>query len=295
MSTFEQAMQASGLLPGKVIADGKWRRCQTKDKPKKRNGAYVLYPDGRGYWRNWATESEANAWHDDAQEARTPSATEIAERHRRKQLDRAARIKAIHGARAAWERAQPMRGIHPYLERKGLTSAGCDGLRCIGDALVIPVLWGGRIISLQSIYQDGKKRFWKGAPVKGGAFVLRREKSALTAVCEGLATGLAVFQSVRHCIVIVAFDAGNLLPVVDHLRPKGSVVICADDDHQTQAKRGINPGREKAANAAELIGAGVAWPEGIEGTDWADALMEWGEGAHKRIERQILARARYVT
>ena len=46
-------------------------------------------------------------------------------------------------------------------------------------------------------------------------------------------------------------------------------------------------------NAAELIGAGVAWPEGIQGSDWADALAEWPNGA-RRIEREILAGGRYV-
>jgi putative DNA primase/helicase len=181
------------------------------------------------------------------------------------------------------------------LERKGLSAVGTQALRIWGDALVVPVLWKGRILSLQSITPDGEKRFWPGAPVKGGALVLDRPRAALTAVCEGLATGLAIFQSVRNARVIVAFDAGNLSPVVDTMRPTGSVVICADDDHGTQARRGFNPGRQKATNAAELIGAGVAWPEGIEGTDWADALAEWGVSAHRRIERQIQAKARYVT
>ena len=156
-------------------------------------------------------------------------------------------------------------------------------------------MWKDRIASLQAIYPDGQKRFWKGAPVKGCSYTLTRPGASITAVCEGFATGLAIYQAVRHASVIVAFDAGNLVHVVDRLRPKGSVVICADDDHGTEAKRGFNPGREKAANAAELIGAGVAWPEGIEGTDWADALAEWGASAHKRIERQILAKAKYVT
>ena len=112
---------------------------------------------------------------------------------------------------------------------------------------------------------------------------------------EGLATGLAIFQSLRMARVIVAFDAGNLIHTVDHLRPTGSVVICADNVHGTEAKRGTNPGREKAANAAELIGAGVAWPEGIEGTDLADYLAEVGEGGARKMERLILAKARYVT
>lgn len=295
MMGFEQAMQASGLIPGVVIADGKWRRCKTEDKPRRRNGAYVLHPDGRGYWRNWATDHDVNSWRDGSSEIRLPTPAELAERERRKQQERAARMSAIRGARAAWEAAEPLRGLHPYVERKGLSAVGCAGLRRMGDAMVIPVMWSGRVISLQAIYPDGQKRFWKGAPVKGGSYTLQRPGSAVTAVCEGFATGLAIFQAVRHASVIVAFDAGNLLHVVNHLRPKGNVVICADDDHGTQARRGFNPGREKAENAAELIGAGVAWPEGIEGTDFADALLEFGQGGHKRIERQILAKARYVT
>lgn len=291
--TFEQAMQACGLIPGAIVADGKWRRCKTTDKPKHRNGAYIMHPDGRGYWRNWATDSELNAWRDDGATHAAP--VDLAAIQRRRAEERTARINAIHGARDAWSKSVPVSGVHPYLDKKGLSAIGCAGLRQSGDLLVIPVYFGNRIVSLQTISPSGEKRFWKGAPVKGGAYVLKRDKTAVTAVCEGFATGLAVFQSVRHSTVIVAFDAGNLTPVVDRIRPTGSVVICADDDHGTQVKRGFNPGIDKATNAAELIGAGVAWPQGIEGTDWADALHEWGQGAHRRIERQILAKAKYIT
>jgi putative DNA primase/helicase len=290
--TFDQALQASGLLPRAIVADGKWRRCPTIDKPKKRNGAYVLYPDGRGYWRNWATDTDVNSWADKSITHLSP--VDLAAMERRRHQERAQRLQAIDSARRHWAQCAPIRGLHPYLESKGLSAVGTQALRVSGDSLVIPVLWKGRIISVQSITPDGHKRFWSGAPVKGGSLVLDRPRAALTAVCEGLATGLAIFQSVRNARVIVAFDAGNLAPVVDNVRPTGSVVICADDDHGTEALRGFNPGREKAANAAELIGAGVAWPEGIEGTDWADALAEWGVSAHRRIERQIQAKARYV-
>lgn len=290
--TFEQALQASGLLPRAIVADGKWRRCPTLDKPKKRNGAYVLHVDGRGFWRNWALDSGVNSWKDTSV---SRSSIDLAAIERRRQHDRAQRLQAIDSARRHWAQCAPVRGLHPYLERKGLSAVGTQALRVWGDSLVIPIVWKGRIISVQSITPDGEKRFWPGAPVKGGSLALDRPRAALTAVCEGLATGLAIFQSVRNARVIVAFDAGNLAPVVDNVRPTGSVVICADDDHGTEALRGFNPGREKADNAAELIGAGVAWPEGIEGTDWADALAEWGASAHRRIERQIQAKARYVT
>lgn len=295
MSTFEQAMQASGLIPGAIVADGKWRRCKTTDKPLKKNGAYVLHPDGRGYWRNWATDHAVNAWGGEASQIRVPTAAELVERERRKRQEREYRLRAIRSAREQWAQASSPRALHPYLERKGLSAVGTSGLRVRGDALLVPVFWRDRLMSIQSITPDGQKRFWTGAPVKGGAFIIDRPRAALTAVCEGLATGLAVFQSLRMARVIVAFDAGNLIHAVDQLRPAGSVVICADNDHATQAKRGMNPGIEKAANAAELIGAGVAWPEGIEGSDWADFLMELGEGAARKMERLIQAKARYVT
>ena len=34
--------------------------------------------------------------------------------------------------------------------------------------------------------------------------------------------------------------------------------------------------------------------EGIEGTDWADYIKEYGPSSGKRIERLILAGAKYV-
>ena len=61
------------------------------------------------------------------------------------------------------------------------------------------------------------------------------------------------------------------------MRPKGSVVILQTMTMGHRQNAGFNPGKEKAQSAADLIGAGVAWPQGIEGTDWADALMEWGK------------------
>lgn len=297
MSTFEQALMQAGLRPRAIVADGRIRRCATDGKPSKRNGWYLLRPDGTGVWGDWSIGSGEALGHygtDDVQ-IRIPTAQELAERESRKQRERAARIAAIRGARAAWGQATPVRSLHPYIDRKGLSSLGTSGLRTRGELLVIPVLWDGRVTSIQTISPDGEKRFWTGAPVKGGSYVLDRPRAALTAFCEGFATGLAIYQCVRHARVVIAFDAGNLIHVVERMKPTGSVVVCADDDHGTLAKRGINPGLEKARNAADLIGAGVAWPQDIEGTDFADMLLELGPTGAKRIERLIQAEARYVT
>lgn len=289
---FEQALRSAGLHPRDIVADGKWRRCATEDKPRRRNGAYCLHPDGRGYWRNWATDSDINAWRDEAATHAAPvdPARIAAQRARERQQ----RIQAMRAAREFWERARPLKQPHKYISDKGLTPQGCAGLRTHRSLLVVPVWHGQWMVSVQTIDEDGSKRFWPGAPVKAGAYVLDRPRAAVTAIVEGLATGLAVYQSMPKARVIVAFDAGNLLHVVDRIRPAGSVVICADNDHATQARRGMNPGIDKARNAAELIGCGVAYPTGIEGSDWADYLRESGEGAARRLERLVLAQARYV-
>lgn len=290
--SFEQAMRVAGLHPRDVVPDGKWRRCATDDHPKKRNGAYVLHPDGRGFWRNWATDDGVSSWADNRADRAIAVDPMVA--LRRRQREREARLQAIRSARAFWNRARPLNRPHAYLERKGLSPFGCAGLRQHDGLLVVPVLWKQSLISVQTITADGTKRFWPGAPVKAGSHCIDRPSAAITVLVEGLATGLAVYQSMRHARVVVAFDAGNLLPVVDLLRPTGSVVIAADNDHGTQARRGFNPGVEKATNAAELIGCGVAWPRDIEGTDWADFLREVGEGAARKAERHLLAAARYV-
>ncbi len=290
--SFEQAMRLAGLHPRDVVPDGKWRRCATDDHPKKRNGAYVLHPDGRGFWRNWATDDGVSSWADDRTDRAIAVDPMVA--LRRRQREREARLQSIRSARAFWNRARPLNRPHAYLERKGLSPFGCAGLRQHDGLLVVPVMWKQSLISVQTITADGTKRFWPGAPVKAGSHCIDRPSAAITVLVEGLATGLAVYQSMRHARVVVAFDAGNLLPVVDLLRPSGSVVIAADNDHGTQARRGFNPGVEKATNAAELIGCGVAWPREIEGTDWADFLREVGEGAARKAERHLLAAARYV-
>lgn len=303
--TFAAALQASGLFPRDIVADGRWRRCATADHPRKKNGAYILYPDGRGYWRNWATESNLNHWRDDTR-THIASPLDLKRIEAMRERDRQDRRWGIDYARRLWADAKPFRG-HAYVERdKGLSPTGCVGLRVwhgrvwvnedeavVSDWLLVPLIWSGKLVNVQRISGD-YKRFVKHAPKHSASYVLDRPGAALTCVVEGLATGLAVYQSVRHARVIVAFDAGNLLPVLQHLKPTGSVVLAADNDHRTEARGKGNPGREKATQAAEAIGAGVAWPEGIEGSDWADYLLEHGQGAAKRLERSLLAAARYV-
>lgn len=296
---FDDAIRIAGLLPREVIADDRWHRCPTESKPRKRNGAYRLALDGRiGWFRDWALHDGVQTWRagDDA----VAVSIDHAALRAAQELERARRITAMRAARDYWGSARPMTALHPYLARKQLSALGCAGLRVDGDLLVIPVWHGQWVVSVQTITPGGDKRFWKGAPVKAGCYVIERERAAITVFVEGLATGLAVYQSMRSARVVVCFDAGNLLPVVERLKPAGTVLIAADNDHATEARTGTNPGLKKAREAAQVIGCGVAYPQGIQGTDWADALAEWTpppdsysrrpvQPPHRRIERLIQA------
>jgi putative DNA primase/helicase len=297
VSTFEQTIVAAGLRPRVVVADGRIRRCPTESKPARRNGWYVLHPDGHGAWGDWTTGTGTalGKWTDDQAATNAVPADVFHRIAAQRARERQARIDAMRAARRFWDDCHPVRSLHPYLARKGLGAAGVTGLRQSGAKLVVPVVLDRWVISVQTITPEGEKKFHTGAPVKAGAYVIDRPRAAVTCFVEGLATGLAVYQSVRQARVVVCFDAGNLMPAAQRLAPTGSVVIAADNDHATQARRGMNPGLEKAHALAEHLGCGVAYPKGLEGSDWCDALKEWGENAGRRVEREILAAARYVT
>lgn len=294
---FEDALRVAGLVPREIVADGRIRRCSTENKPGKRNGWYCLHADGHGVYGDWASGGgEAlGHWRDERAQADPAALARMQARvSSQRERERRERVQAMRSARLFWHRASPTSRLHPYLQRKSLSPLGTTGLREHDGLLVVPVWLGAWVISVQTIHPDGTKRFWPGAPVKGGSFTIDRRGAAVTVLCEGLATGLAVYQSVRQARVIVCFDAGNLLPAVQATQPVGSVVIAADNDWKTMARRGMNPGVEKARNAAELIGCGVAYPQDIEGSDYADKLQELGPGGARRVEREILAQAKYV-
>lgn len=306
--SFETTLRLAGLNPRSVEPDGRWHRCPTEDKPRKKNGAYKLDLDGRhGVYRNWAVHAELQHW--DA--GRDPGVTGPSQRDRERmaaarERERQERRMAIVRARELWASGASYR-VHKYLRDKGLSAQGCHGLRLWqGDVwidrgskvndewLLVPMYWRDKLVNVQRIGTGGLKRFMKDAPKKGCYFVLGRPRWGLTVICEGLSTGLAIYQSMPLARVVVAFDAGNLLPVTQELKPSGAVVFAADNDTDTFRRLGKNPGIEHATNAAELIGAGVAYPKDILKSDWADALKEWGFHGPKRIEREIMAAAKYV-
>jgi putative DNA primase/helicase len=150
--------------------------------------------------------------------------------------------------------------------------------------------------ALQVIKPDGSKRFTKGLQKPGvclrlGLVVVGEP----IIVCEGYATGLTLRMAVdKRLPVVVALDAGNLLPVVELLRTlhgQCPLLICADDDYRTPG----NPGREKAHKAAKAVErCSYVWPifrginRGPKDTDFNDLHAREGIGCVRRQLRHVL-------
>ena len=162
-------------------------------------------------------------------------------------------------------------GQNPYLKQKNVNSYG---LKAYKDALLIPVKdIKGTIHGLQFIYPDGSKKFKTGTSKTGHFFNIGKSKDKAVIICEGYATGASIHQATGHAVVI-AFDAGNLLPVAKSIRskyPDMKIILAADDDHVTEG----NPGLTKATVAALAVSGLLAIPtfpdnRGQKDTDFND-------------------------
>ena len=266
---FRDALRGRGILaPDDLIADGGLHRCDVDGgKRGKGDGAYLLHLDGypAGGYENWRDGLGWQVWKADS--GRTFTAEERAAYRKRtvaasrqREADKEGRhADAAKRAAAIWAASKP--GPHPYLDRKGVEAHGTAVYK---GALVVPVRDStGALTSLQFIAEDGTKRFLTGGRVEGCYFRMGGKPADALCVAEGFATGASIHQATGHPVA-VAFDAGNLEPVALALRqklPAGvRLIICADDDRDTEITTGCNPGRIKAQAAARAVRGFVALP-----------------------------------
>jgi putative DNA primase/helicase len=150
--------------------------------------------------------------------------------------------------------------------------------------------------AVQIIQADGNKRFTRGFAKAGCCLRLGHVVvDEPIMVCEGYATGLSLRMAVdRRLPVVVALDAGNLLPVAQLLRtlhPQCRLLICADDDWHTPG----NPGRTKAHQAGRAVeSCAYTWPvfrsgnRGPKDTDFNDLHAREGLQVLRRQLRHVL-------
>ena len=161
-------------------------------------------------------------------------------------------------AQKIWNSSRPASLSHPYLASKGITNPDAiAGLRQNkykdNDNLIIPVLYENEIVNLQSINQDGGKRFLAGGQVQGAyAFIGKADDVEKVGVvmAEGYATAASIYEATGKP-VIIAFDAGNMVAVAERLAqklPQNVPVVIAVDNDASQT------GIKKARQAAALLG-----------------------------------------
>lgn len=262
---FRDAIQAAGLVPPDSIeSDGKLHRFSSNGKKADDAGWYLLHGDGIptghfGDWRSGVTQS----WRADIGRPLTPG-EEAAHRAkveviRREREAEEARCKAAAKVKAAaiWQRAEPAPADHPYLIRKGIKA---NGAKLHKEALVIPMRADGEIHSLQFIGPDGNKPFLTGGQVKGCYFSIGNPAGAVAlCIAEGFATGATIHEATGYPVA-VAFSAGNLGAVAKAMRakfPDLPLILCADDDTQTEG----NPGLTAATESARSVGGLLAIPD----------------------------------
>ncbi len=280
VDSFDDFVKSLGLLPkGPIEPTGKWERCKTETSHKNKNGAYKLTYTRRGNLIGFAMDfkihTSPEVWMP-GKEHRPNVNFRISERDYAAEAE--ARKKAVESAVRHYHAAKPLSGEHPYLKAKGLTLEGCYGVRVDSYGhLVIPMMIDGEIISIQRISNEGDKLFWPGAPTSGAYYIINRPNASVTVLCEGFATGLTVFSALKNCRVVVGFNAGNLPKVAQQGKGslfKGLAAVAADNDWKTQEMHGKNPGVECGEKAAKILGCGISFPKGIDGSDWDDYRMQ---------------------
>ncbi len=214
----------------------------------------------------------------EAEKQRLRAEREAREKAAAKEAEQAKAAAAVDAA-AEWE-AAAIQGPSPYLVRKGVQG---HGLRFKADGtLLVPLRDAtGKLWNVQRIYGNGTKRFLAGGRMSGCFHTIGDlAASAWVLIAEGYATAATLHEATGHAVV-VAFNEGNVRHISKAIRemlPAARVMLCADDDKETEAAKGKNPGIVAATAAAAAIGAAWCKPQGLPdgGTDFNDLAVASG-------------------
>ncbi|MBA6362321.1 toprim domain-containing protein [Colwellia sp. BRX8-4] len=285
MSYSEQlsAALSFGLLIGSLECDGQLHRVSTQLKPKGKNGWYIAFTESpiivMGDWQTGITET----WKPDGHTQNKQDRIDI-----QKSIEAAKKVRAVKQteatkkALALYKNAKQVTE-HNYLSTKGIFPPAV--IRCHDGLLVIPLidysLDNATLINIQTINQHGSKRFMTGGRITGLCCPIElsnNEPITRIYIAEGFSTAMSVHQ-ITGCSVLAAMNANNLASVAKIARqrwPDIEIIITGDDDYLTERKTGINPGKDKAIQAASIIKAKASFPpfsfeEKLSGlTDWND-------------------------
>ena len=256
-----------------ISFDGDFHRTKVEgDKPSQTSGWYVVYRQGDlligvfGNWRTGQTETwcskDLKALTDHERKNYSESISKA--RELRKAEEAKLHVQAKAKAQKLWVLATPATTQNLYVQRKGVKPLGIKEFRKT-SVLLVPLFEilnaeaEPELVNLQFISPDGSKKFLTGGKKKNCFYSIGNQNSNVVVICEGFATGASIAEATKYK-VIVAFDAGNLLPVArqfaSNAKLDARIIIAADNDAWGEVNTGVN----KANEAAQAINALVATP-----------------------------------
>ena len=310
-----QRMRELDIYPARdfnLILDGELHRYTIEgDTPSSKNGAYCIFTDGipAGYLQNWKNGVKEN-WRFNTsnfpKEQRDYfNSREYWEETEKKRIAREKalkekQLKASEMARTMYEQLEAEPYGHPYLKKKDVEPYDLK-LNNASNVLAVPLRDINRkFLSLQWIDAEGNKKFFTDAPVKGAFWSIALdtiEKHNTILLGEGYATMAKIYE-LTQLPCVAAMNCHNLLDTARALKskyPESVLIIMADDDRETEQKRGFNPGK---AAADEVVKARVAktflpppFKNGDSGTDWDDFALKYGNDITAHILKQQISYA----
>lgn len=297
MLDFQHFIGACGFEPPDRIEPGRIVRFSTNGRRGDDAGWALLFLDGEGGVVGDFRSGEQHVWQ--AEAGTDPSPEDTFKRQQRiEEAQRAADAARKQGYEEAAKRASEIWATcttapadHPYLVKKNVGVHGAriyrgdlviGGMKCDGALVIAARNTSGALHSLQFITTEDKRYLPRGE-IEAHCFFMGLQSGKPTAklcVVEGFATGASVNESTGYTTV-VAFDAGNLMPVAKALREKyqqQDIIICADNDVGVKSGKVDNPGVHYARAAAEAISARIAVPELTSGAkcDFNDLAVQSG-------------------
>ena len=293
-------MLQNGIIPFDqnmlISADGHIHRFRTRyDDAGETSGAYCIFSEHwpAGWvedWRNgkgainWsfsrdALNDEARSFFNDKQ---YNEALQLARKHQQKalQLHKQKQIEASEQSRLHFEHSEPASQNHPYLKAKNVLVLG---LHQIDNKLIVPLRdVNGHFMSLQWIDENGNKKFYPNAPIKGAFYSVALDNiqpHMPILVAEGFGTMATIYELTGYPCV-AAINCHNLYPVAEAIKakfPENKILFLADNDFRTEG----NPGLTSAMEAhSKLHLHGVIYPEfkpHDDGSDWNDYRRIYGD------------------
>ena len=203
-------------------------------------------------------------------------------------------------AHELYEQSTPATTEHDYLIHKRISNISGFKLGADGE-LLIPLHNAAKkkeFMSLQQVYPGGEKYFFKNTSTHGACYEFEpeQENSSLIIICEGIATGEAIYRFTgKRFRVVCAMNCHNLEAVTKGIEaryPRADILIGADNDLGTYAKTGNNPGRSCAEFVVRCGHAkGIIIPDFLahqDGSDWNDyEAINGAEKTQAEISRQL--------